>query len=174
MSPYFYELDVKKSIWKFKFRHHREYAKSFAKFISQALEKTDSIQFEIITSVPISKERTSERGYNQTELFAKELATIFKVKYQRLLKKVKNNLEQHTLTLEKRRQNVSGVYSALRPNIINGKKILLCDDIITTGNTIGECKKILLEAGADSVVCATIATAKNQKNEGNEKFWGQT
>ena len=173
ISPYFYELDIKKSIWKFKFRNHKEYAKSFAYFISQAIKKSDTAQFEIITSVPISKERISERGYNQTELFAKELAAIFKVKYQILLKKVKNNLEQHTLSLEKRRQNVTGAYSALRPDIIKGKKILLCDDIITTGNTIGECKKILLEAGANSVTCATIATAQNQRNKGAEKFWEQ-
>lgn len=157
-SPYTYSGPIKKSIWKFKFRNHKEYAFYFSFSINQALNKLNpELTFDFITSVPISKERLKERGYNQTEIFAKQISRMRNTKYKRLLVKTVNNLPQHTLPAEERYKNVKGVYSIKKSGIMKNKKILLCDDIITTGNTICECRKILLNAGASEVICATIA-----------------
>lgn len=158
VSPYNYSGPIKKSIWKFKFRNHKEYALYFGFSINQALNKLNpELTFDFITSVPISKERLLERGYNQTELFAKQIARMRNTKYKRLLIKTANNLPQHTLPAEERYKNVKGVYSIKKSGIMKNKKILLCDDIITTGNTICECRKVLLDTGASEVLCATIA-----------------
>lgn len=161
IAPYSYCEPVKKSIWNFKFRNHKEYAFYFGYSINQVLRSFDpNLNFDFITSVPLSKKRLQERGYNQTELFTKRLANILKIKHKNFLVKTKDNLEQHTLPANQRTKNVRGVYSVQKSDIIKNKNILLCDDIITTGNTIGECRRVLLEAGAQNILCAAIAIVK--------------
>ena len=80
----------------------------------------------------------------------------------RLLKKTRNNPAQSgTGGAEKRRANVSGVYTALKPEKIKGKSILLVDDIVTTGATLSECGRILLSAGSGEVRAVTVARKRN-------------
>lgn len=161
VAPYSYCEPVKKAIWNFKFRNHKEYAFYFGLALNKTLRSFDpNLNFDFVTSVPLSKTRLQERGYNQTELFTKRLASIIKIKYKNFLVKTKENLEQHTLPAEQRVKNVRGVYSTQKSDIIKNKNILLCDDIITTGNTIGECRRVLLESGARNVLCAAIAIVK--------------
>jgi ATP-dependent protease ClpP protease subunit len=103
-------------------------------------------------------ERLKERGYNQTSLFAREIALIIKKEYQEdNLQKVKENLAQSTLNKQEREENVKDVYKLRDIEIVKNKKILLMDDIYTTGNTLNECSKILKQAGANNVGVFTIA-----------------
>lgn len=108
--------------------------------------------------VPISKKRRKERGYNQSELIAKEIAKNVCVEYNTsCLFKVKNIVEQSKLNKEERQKNIQGVYKLHNSNKITDKKILLVDDIYTTGNTVNECCKILQQANPKKIDVFTLA-----------------
>ena len=117
-------------------------------------------KYDIIMPVPISKKRFKQRGYNQSDLFARKLADELKIKYLKNgLLKIKNNPAQSTLNRDEREKNVKGVYkiNLLIEKYIKGKKVLLVDDIFTTGYTANECSKILIEKGSGKVGIFTIA-----------------
>lgn len=160
ISAFHYEGKIRQSICDFKFRDRKSYSKFFAESISKVFIPEDKIKdFDYITAVPLSKQRYKERGYNQAEIVAKDLGKIINVEYFDILKKVKNNKIQHTLNLEERRNNVKNVYDVQGEINIKDKKIIICDDIITSGNTLAECVRVLLELGAVEVVCVTSASA---------------
>lgn len=162
ISAFHYDGKIRESICDFKFRDRKSYSKFFAESIHEVLNEKDNLEnFDFITSVPLSKQRFKERGYNQAKLVAKDLGKIIKLEYIDILKKIKNNKIQHTLNLEERKSNVIGVYSvAQNETNLKDKKVLICDDIITTGNTLSECVKTLFEFGAANVICITTADAK--------------
>lgn len=157
IAPMSYEDDVRKAIWHFKFRNRKEYARLFAIAASSHLKENIKEPFDLITSAPLSQERLKERGYNQSELFAKNVAKNIHLKYKETLIKTKNNKPQHTLAYNERIENIKNIYSCKNANLIHNKKILLCDDIITTGHTICECAKTLIKSGASKVTCLAIA-----------------
>ena len=108
--------------------------------------------------MPISKKRKFERGYNQSSLFIKEIAKIMKLNYkENILIKIKDNNPQSKLGKEDRIKNVENVYFLKKKEKIINKKVLLVDDIFTTGNTVNECAKILINAKAKEVDILTIA-----------------
>nr|WP_286166976.1 phosphoribosyltransferase family protein [Clostridium sp. D33t1_170424_F3] len=100
------------------------------------------------------------RGYNQSALVAKEAAQLLKLPYRVILEKYKENRIQHELDRRNRAKNVRGVYRFLPGEEITGKRILLIDDIMTTGATLQECADVLLCHGAASVLCAVIAVVQ--------------
>ena len=158
IAPYPYEGKVRDSIIRFKFYDKRDYAAFFAEKIAEELmESKLTLQINLVTSVPISKERLKKRGYNQSELIAKETVKLISLPYLGLLEKRIDNREQHKLDKKERGANVRGVYRPVDAERISGKRILLIDDIVTTGATLSECAKELYLAGADSVVCAVAA-----------------
>lgn len=159
ISAFHYDGKIRQSICDFKFRDRKSYSKFFAESISKVFIPEDKIKdFDYITAVPLSKQRYKERGYNQAEIVAKDLGKIINVEYFDILKKVKNNKIQHTLNLEERKNNVKNVYDVQGEINIKDKKIIICDDIITSGNTLAECVRVLLELGAVEVVCVTSAS----------------
>lgn len=157
-SPFKYNGDVRTALHKYKFQGHKEYCRSFGKALYNITE-INNLQFDIITSVPLSPARKKLRRYNQSQLVAQELSSFCGIKYQETLVKIKENKEQHSLKRQERENNVKGVYGILNCNIAN-KNILLCDDIVTTGNTLAECARVLLKFGANNVICITIATVE--------------
>ncbi len=110
--------------------------------------------------MPISSERKKSRGYNQSELVARGVSSFLGIPYSDCLVKIKDNPEQHFLSNSGRKSNVKGVYR-LSGTDIKDKKVLLIDDIVTTGSTISECAKVLRSGGAE-VYCAAVALAKMQ------------
>ena len=114
--------------------------------------------YDIIMPIPISKKRKKQRGYNQSALIARNLAKEFSMQYdEKVLKKIKDNIAQSSLNKEERIKNVQNVYYINKTNKIIEKKILLVDDIYTTGSTANECSKIVKKAGAKEVGIFTIA-----------------
>lgn len=108
--------------------------------------------------MPISKGRLKTRGYNQSFLIAKELSKNLNIKLiNNCLYKTKNIIEQSKLNKEDRIQNIEGVYSLKDTKLIENKKILIFDDIFTTGSTVNECSKILLKASPKKIGILTIA-----------------
>ena len=99
-----------------------------------------------------------QRGYNQTQLIAKEIAKNIDIKLcDDVLVKSKNTIAQSKLNKNKRKQNIKNAFKVLNLEKIQGKNILLFDDIFTTGSTVNECSKILKKAGAKTVGVLTIA-----------------
>lgn len=112
----------------------------------------------MISCIPLSKKRFHDRGYNQAELLAKEISKNVDVRFVPTLKKIKNNTAQSTIKDAKQRAvNVVGAYTVIDPNAVKGKRILLVDDVVTTGSTVSECARMLKRAGAKAVYCITLA-----------------
>lgn len=154
-----YENIIRKLIIDFKFNDKAYLCEIFVKFFI----KNEKIcrffkTYDIITPVPIHKKRKNERGYNQSALIARKIAGKFEgLKYVELLEKKINNKVQSSLTKIERIQNVKNVYYAKNIEKINGKSIILIDDIYTTGSTTEECVKILKQNGAKNIIVITIA-----------------
>ena len=160
VAPFFYDTAVRNAIINYKFKGKKFNAKSFAIAVCNDVEQVYKVtDFEIVACVPLSAERQRERGFNQSEIVAEKIAQYFKKPYEPLLKKTKNNSEQHKLSAKEREKNVTGVYSVIDEEKVRGKKILLIDDVATTGNTLAECCRTLKNSGADKILCAAIATA---------------
>ena len=158
-SLWYYEGTVRKSILRFKFYGQRSYAEVYGRLLAMKL-LSQEVTFDILSWVPISRLRKWRRGYDQVQLIAQAVGRELGVTPTPLLVKIRNNRPQSKLGIAaKRRANVLGVYRIADSNQVKGKRILLLDDIITTGATAGECARILLTAGAKEVACATVAAA---------------
>lgn len=159
VSPFSYKDPIKTAICDYKFKGILDYSDLFSKEISKVVDAHFK-DIDIITAVPLHKLRKKERGFNQSEILASKIGKLIGVPYVGLLVKFKKNKVQHSLPRLEREENVKNVYKAINENKIKGKNILLCDDIVTTGSTLRECAKILFEAGANKVYCATTAKAE--------------
>lgn len=161
ISAYAYTGKVRNAIRDYKFNGRRRYGENFAIAIKDViLNECLGEKFDIITSVPLSKQGRRERGYNQSEVVARQVGKMLEIPYCEAIKKVKNNHKQHKLGKKDREINVKNVYSAANEKVIYGKKILLCDDIITTGNTLKECAQELIKCGCIKVISVTIAQSQ--------------
>lgn len=159
INLYEYKGIIKHRICKYKFREAKYISKTFAELASKKIKELN-LKFDIIIPVPISLQRHLERGFNQSELIAKNIAkALNKEIYTNVLIKVRNNKKQSELKANERKNNVKGVYNIKNFYKIDGKTILLIDDIYTTGATINECSKTLKKYGAKKIIVLTIAYA---------------
>ncbi len=161
VCPFYYENYVRDSLLRYKFKGFRAYAQIYGEFLAKAIDEME-ISCDIITWVPLSKKRCRKRGYDQARLIAENLAIRMGVKCEKLIEKTVNNPAQSgTGNAENRKANVKGVYRALKPEITEGKRILIIDDIITTGATLSECAGILRKCGAAEIMAGAVAGGKN-------------
>ncbi|NLD87857.1 MAG: ComF family protein [Clostridiales bacterium] len=151
---------VAAAIKRFKFNGKIQYADTLGELIFLCVKDEDL--FDVITYVPCSILRRISRGYDQSRLLAEHVAKKLDKRATVTLRKIRHNRKQSTLKEEEKAQNVKGAYRAIEKNII-GKRILLIDDIVTTGSTIMECGRTLAEAGARSIVYACAAFAGYRK-----------
>lgn len=112
---------------------------------------------DIITPVPLDNRRLKQRGYNQSKLIAKILSEKSGLKLEDILLKVKYTKTQSLLENSQRRKNVENAFSIKIPELVKNKKVIIFDDIYTTGATANEIAKILKEAGAKNVFILVIA-----------------
>lgn len=144
---------------RFKFNNNASYAKQLAVvLVMSILEIYQGEKFDLITCVPMHKDGLKERGYNQAELLAKECAEIMHIPYVDTLEKFRKNRTQHSIKASERADNVRGVFRIIDKSIVKNKNILIIDDIITTGHTLGECTRILAKSGCSFVSCATLCS----------------
>lgn len=159
---WYYEGDVRSSILRYKFGGTRGYSEAYGRLLAMKL-LSEEVSFDVLTWVPISAKRKRTRGYDQVELIARSLARELDVTPIPTLRKVRNNPAQSGLgDVYHRRANVLGAYRCICPETVAGKRVLILDDVITTGATAGECARVLLTAGASQVSCAAIAAATHQ------------
>lgn len=160
-AVWYYEGDVRSSLLRYKFQDARCYADSYGRLLAMKLLEAHPEGFDCLTWVPISRLRNLKRGYDQVELLAQAVGRELGMTPVPLLKKVRHNRPQSGISdAAKRRGNVLGAYRERNRDQIPGKRILLLDDILTTGATAGECARVLLTAGAKEVHCAAIAAAR--------------
>ena len=159
-AVWYYKGNVRRSLHRFKFRQGRFLAEPYGKLMAMKALREDLAEAALVTWVPISPIRKLIRGYDQDELLARVIARELELPCVQLLKKVRHNRPQSGISgYARRRANVLGVYRAENPEQICGKRILLVDDILTTGATVSECARVLLTAGAEEVNCAVVASA---------------
>ena len=160
-AVWYYEGSVRKSLLRYKFYNARSFAGSYGRLLAMKLLEEYPEGFDILTWVPVSRLRRFRRGYDQVELLARAAGKELGMTPVPLLKKVRHNRPQSGIHgAAQRRANVLGAYRELDREAITGKKILLLDDILTTGATAGECARVLKTAGAKEVHCAAVAAAR--------------
>ena len=156
-----YEENAKKAVQLFKFEKRIHLVVVLAQQIHEKLLCQTAWDYDIITYVPMHPKAERSRGYNQSEALARELASLVNVPCYGLLQKAFIQAPQHLLSREERlrslQSNVFSISTAAKEENIVAKRILLIDDVLTTGVTAHVCSLKLLEAGASQVVVATIA-----------------
>ena len=158
-----YEGSARKSIHRYKFRGRRAYAKSYGRLLAMKLLQQHPEGFDLLTWVPTGTLRKLRRGYDQVELLAHWVGKELDLKPEPLLKKIRNNRPQSGIRGDaQRRANVLGAYRAMESETLRGKRVLLLDDVITTGSTAGECARVLLTAGAEEIHFGAVASARHK------------
>lgn len=154
-----YSGQVRDAVIRYKFQDQPGYATAFGEILAKTIMRQLAGEYDLITWVPVSEKRRKERGYDQAMLLAMATALWFEDVAVETLKKTVNNQKQSGLDdPSRRRENVKNVYQASDPELIKGKRILLIDDVVTTGATLEEASRTLLKAGASLVVCAALAS----------------
>jgi len=118
----------------------------------------DLMEIDLMTCVPLYHVRLRERGFNQSELIGRGLAgALGRPFLPKILRRVRDTETQTHLTAPERASNVHHAFSVTRPPVVNGRHVLLVDDVMTTGATVNECARALKEAGAAEVLVVTLA-----------------
>ena len=160
VSPLWYAGDVRASLLRYKFRGLTGYAAVYGDFLRKCLDE-NGISCDSITWVPLSRRRLRERGYDQARLLAGEIARGRGMTCEKLLEKRRDTPAQSGLGgREARKTNAAGAYRVCGADTVRGKRVPLVDDIVTTGETLTECARVLKEAGAASVTAVTVARKK--------------
>lgn len=164
-AVWYYEKEARNSLLRYKFWGARSYAKGYGRLLAMKLQEAHPEGFDLLTWVPISRLRKLRRGYDQVQLLAQAVGQELQLEPVALLKKIRHNPPQSGIVGEaQRRANVLGAYQVIDPAVLAEKRILLLDDIITTGATAGECARVLLTAGAEEIHCGAVAVARHQSN----------
>jgi competence protein ComFC len=130
------------------------------RLIEVAKRNRVDVDVDIVVPVPLHRQRERERGYNQADLIAKPLARKLGLPYRSvLLTRIKPRPDKHILTLEERWDSVRGAFATRPGSKVDNLRVLLVDDVMTTGATLDACAKALRGAGAKSVIGLTIARA---------------
>lgn len=159
-SPLAYRGHVRDSIHRYKFSGRRGYAQVYGKLVAQCVGDHLAGRYDLISWVPLSDKSLRKRGYDQAMLLAMATALALGDVAVETLRKHRATPAQSSLEgAAARRANVMGAYECADRELVEEKRVLLVDDVITTGSTVSECARVLLTAGAREVVCATLAKA---------------
>ena len=147
--------------------HSFKYSKRFhigillgRKLAQSIIDKIISWQIDLIVPVPLHHLKKAERGFNQSDFIVRGLSDSLKIPYSvKVIKRIRFTESQTKFDLEEREQNVSGAFKVKRKKFLAGKNILIVDDVITTGATINECAKALIENGAAKIYACSLAIA---------------
>lgn len=170
-SCFHYEGNVRNAIVRYKFAGLDKYAVDFSEFLKKCIDENLSGEYDIISWVPLSKKRMKKRGYDQAKRLAEELCARLGENPVRTLVKCRDAAPQsRQSSSSSRKANILGAYEIASTEVC-GKRIIILDDVLTTGSTVSECARVLKTAGAEKVYVVTLAktrpTKKQLKNEKN-------
>ena len=158
-AVWMYQGHAASSLKRYKFANARHYAPVYGRLLSMRILR-DLPQADLITWVPVSAKRLRQRGYDQVELLAQAVSTELGIPAVKTLVKFRDNQANSGLRdPAERRANVLGVYRPVQPERFRGKRVLLLDDIVTTGATASECARVLLTAGAGEILFGAVAAS---------------
>ena len=152
----YYSGVLKQLVLEFKYKKNFIAGMILVEFIFDLIKEND-ISIDGIVFIPSSKKALKQRGFNQCEYLANELSKKIKVDLYKDIVKVKNTKEQKLLSKEDRFKNISGAFDLVNGDNIKNKRLLLIDDVVTTGATVYECEKMLKKNGAASIKILTVA-----------------
>ncbi len=164
-APFYYEGVVRRGLHVFKFRKGEQNAEAYCGEMEATVRnRYGNVAFDCVVSVPMTESGVRKRGYNQVDILCKNLAPRLNLPYEKdALVKLYETEKQHGISYLFRKGNLTGVFDVPEPERINGKTVLLCDDISTSGETLNECAKMLWLNGAKDVYCISVALTKQNK-----------
>ncbi len=154
------EAPIQQTIHAIKYENAQQMAFDFGKYIAR-IRKHREVDYYI--PVPLHSARLRERGYNQSLFIAQGISSITKVPVINALERLFYSTTQTKLSSKDRMQNVQGIFSIKNVDLIRDKRLMLIDDVMTTGSTLEECAQVLLESGACSVSVITLAAATSTR-----------
>ena len=159
-SPYLYAGHMERMIKEFKFREQKYYGKLFAKLLAD-FYTSHKLDYDILIPIPLSKEKYLKRGFNQCELICDFLSKRVSVPVNNvILFKVKDTKDQHLLSKSERSRNLNSAFEARTREELLNKKILIVDDLLTSGYTLQEAIVTLKKAGYVNIDALVIGKAK--------------
>lgn len=168
-SYFFDEPPVKSAVYRFKHEGEGGLADLSAADIAERMKAEKTPLPDFIVPVPMGRKKRIARGHNQAELFGKSLSRALGIPMRRdLVFKYDTKDEQHFHTEKERRERVKDLFYGGNENL-SGKRILLCDDVMTTGSTLNRCAEILKDAGAESVIAAVCAVTRLKERNSSDK-----
>ena len=154
-----YKAGLVRAIVLLKFERVEPLGRWFAGRLAE-LARKEGLAADIVVPVPLHRQRERERGYNQADLIAKPLAGKLGLPYRAvLLVRTKPRPDKHVLSLEERWDSVRGAFATRPGTKVDNLRVLLVDDVMTTGATLDACARALRGAGAKSVIGLTVARA---------------
>jgi competence protein ComFC len=153
---YFKDERLKEIIHVFKYQDLFSLKDYLAGELLELINK-EGLVFDTISFVPLSKKRLIRRGYNQSQIIASELSRLTKADLYQDLVKIKETKTQVGLTRKERIKNLEGAFALKNERKLAGKRVVLIDDVITTGATLDQCASVLKKAGAREVWGLTVA-----------------
>ena len=161
-SPLAYRDLVPEAIQRYKFSRVKALGRPFAALMAQCLSDRLPEGADLLCWAPLSKKRLRERGFDQAELLAREVGRLLSVPAEPTLEKTRNTSPQSELEeASARRANAQGAYSLLPGAGLTGRRVVLVDDVVTSGATLSACAALLRQAGAERVYCLTLAQARS-------------
>ena len=155
-----YEGTLRALVQRFKYDGFRPLAKPLGRFLLHAAERLSEQSFDLAVPVPLHRKRQRQRGFNQAELLAAEVARLRKIPLSvKDCVRVRDTPPQTGLRAAERRRNVAGAFDVPQPERVRGRRVLLIDDVLTTGATASACAEAIRKAGAKGVWVATLARA---------------
>lgn len=159
-AAFVYESPVRELVHAFKYSSLR----SPGAFFTPAMLRIPAASrlaghFDIVMAVPLHPVRQRERGYNQSELIARQLARELGIEYRNPVRRICNTTSQTNLSREARLKNLDAAFALRRKAMVSGRRVLLVDDVFTTGTTVNEIAKLLKKAGAAKVAVLTASRA---------------
>lgn len=153
---------VQKLLHKIKYNGKQELGILFGKMYAAEMIKADLQQkFDVIIPIPLHPRKMKKRGYNQSDYFAEGLSEVLDLPWLKdVVIRIKQNETQTRKSRVLRWQNVENIFIVKNSYKIQGQRVLLVDDVITTGSTLESCAKTLLNAGARNISVAAIAVAE--------------
>ena len=157
-AAYRYEKEARRLVHALKYRDQSALAPIMAGSMG-LIARDEGLAADVILPVPLTAARQRQRGYNQASLLAKEVARALNTPIlPRALRRTRSSPPQaQTASAEQRRRNVEGAFRVSRTELVAGKRVLLVDDVITTGATLDACSRVLLAAGVREVAAITYA-----------------
>ena len=156
-----YEDELVSAILLLKYERLAPLGAWFAARLAELVQKQGAgMEADLVVPVPLHKVRQKQRGYNQAELIAKPLARTLGLPYRPvLLLRTKSRPGTHVLSAQQRWESVRGAFATRPGSQVDKQRVLLVDDVLTTGATLDACARALLDSGAKSVLGLTVARA---------------